>query len=108
MQDSVVSSNFGQNSIDCWQMIRPKSKMSIQHLPATGRSKIKEGTLIITAVDRSDRAFFCTASNSEGSETLEVQIAVISPLIASIQPSVQTVNLRKIANLVSSTQEAKI
>ncbi|CAD6997298.1 unnamed protein product [Ceratitis capitata] len=56
-----------------WHTKRPNNEESIQHLLATGRAKIKEGTLIITAVDRSDSgAFFCTATNSEGSETLEV------------------------------------
>ncbi|XP_049302863.1 Down syndrome cell adhesion molecule-like protein Dscam2 [Bactrocera dorsalis] len=94
---------YGQNSIDCWHTKRPNNEESIQHLLATGRAKIKEGTLIITAVDRSDSgAFFCTATNSEGSETLEVQIAVTSPLTASIQPTVQTVNLGKTANLICS------
>ena len=73
----------------------------MQHLLATGRAKIKDGTLIITAVDNSDNgAFFCTATNSEGSETLEVQMSVTSPLTAAIQPTVQTVNLGKTADLV--------
>lgn len=68
---------------------------------ATGRAKIKDGTLIITAVDKSDNgAFYCTATNSEGSETLEVQMSVTSPLTAAIQPTVQTVNLGKTADLV--------
>lgn len=68
---------------------------------ATGRAKIKDGTLIITAVDKTDNgAFYCTATNSEGSETLEVQMSVTSPLTAAIQPTVQTVNLGKTADLV--------
>ncbi|XP_020714029.1 Down syndrome cell adhesion molecule-like protein Dscam2 [Ceratitis capitata] len=86
-----------------WHTKRPNNEESVQHLLATGRAKIKEGTLIITAVDRSDSgAFFCTATNSEGSETLEVQIAVTSQLTASIQPTIQTVNLGKTANLICS------
>uniref|UniRef100_A0A1I8PU60 Ig-like domain-containing protein n=2 Tax=Stomoxys calcitrans TaxID=35570 RepID=A0A1I8PU60_STOCA len=86
-----------------WHTKRPNNEESIQHLLATGRAKIKDGTLIITALDKSDNgAFFCTATNSEGSETLEVQMSVTSPLTAAIQPTVQTVNLGKTADLICS------
>lgn len=84
-----------------WHTKRANNEESIQHLLATGRAKIKDGTLIITAMDKTDNgAFFCTANNSEGSETLEVQMSVTSPLTAAIQPTVQTVNLGKTADLV--------
>lgn len=86
-----------------WHTKRPNNEESIQHLLATGRAKIKDGTLIITAMDKSDNgAFYCTATNSEGSETLDVQVSVTSPLTAAIQPTVQTVNLGKTADLVCS------
>lgn len=69
---------------------------------ATGRAKIKDGTLIISAVAKTDNGlFFCTVTNSEGSETLEVELSVSSPLTVSVQPRVQTVNLGHTADLVS-------
>lgn len=84
-----------------WHTKRANNEESIQHLLATGRAKIKDGTLIVTAVDKSDNGpFYCTATNSEGSETLELQMSVTSPLTASVQPTVQTVNLGQTAELV--------
>ncbi|KAI9578572.1 hypothetical protein GQX74_009146, partial [Glossina fuscipes] len=98
--DSVIYSILCYCS---WQTKRPNNEESIQHLLATGRAKIKDGTLIITAMDKSDNgAFYCTATNSEGSETLDVQVSVTSPLTAAIQPTVQTVNLGKTADLICS------
>lgn len=74
----------------------------MQHMIATGRAKIKDGTLIISAITKSDDGvFYCTVTNSEGSETLEVKLSVSSPLSAILQPRVQTVNLGQTADLVS-------
>lgn len=74
----------------------------MQHMLATGRAKIKDGTLILSAVAKTDNGvFYCTVSNSEGSETLEVNLSVSSALAASLQPNIQTVNLGQTADLVS-------
>lgn len=74
----------------------------MQHMLATGRAKIKDGTLILSAVTKTDDGlFYCTVTNSEGSETLEVKLSVSSPLGASVQPRIQTVNLGHTADLVS-------
>ncbi|XP_017966354.1 Down syndrome cell adhesion molecule-like protein Dscam2 [Drosophila navojoa] len=76
----------------------------MQHMIANGRAKIKDGTLIISAITRSDDGiFYCTVTNSEGSETLEVKLSVSSPLSAIVQPRVQTVNLGQTADLICST-----
>lgn len=47
--------------------------------------------------------YICTAKNDEGSETLEVQLAVTSALSVHIQPSRQTVDLGKPATLHCSS-----
>lgn len=47
--------------------------------------------------------YICTAKNDEGSETLEVQLAVTSALSVHIQPSRQTVDLGKSATLHCSS-----
>lgn len=71
----------------------------------TGRATIRHGSLVIPSVKSIDSGtYFCTATNSEGSETLEVKVSVISSLSAHIQPSRQTVDLGKSADLVSNLQ----
>lgn len=85
-----------------WHTTRQSNEESMQHMLATGRAKIKDGTLILSAVAKTDNgAFYCTVSNSEGSETLEVNLSVSSALAASLQPNIQTVNLGQTADLVS-------
>lgn len=85
-----------------WHFTRSSNEESMQHMIATGRAKIKDGTLIISAITKSDdEIFYCTVTNSEGSETLEVKLSVSSPLSVIVQPRVQTVNLGQTADLVS-------
>ncbi|XP_070065018.1 cell adhesion molecule Dscam2-like isoform X1 [Drosophila virilis] len=87
-----------------WHTTRSSNEESMQHMLATGRAKIKDGTLILSAVTKTDDGlFYCTVTNSEGSETLEVKLSVSSPLGASVQPRIQTVNLGHTADLICST-----
>lgn len=68
----------------------------------TGRYKIKESRLIIQSIEQSDNTiFYCTATNEQGSETLEIQLKVVAPLQVHIQPHRQTVDVGKTADLVS-------
>ncbi|XP_026843877.1 Down syndrome cell adhesion molecule-like protein Dscam2 [Drosophila persimilis] len=86
-----------------WHTKRSSNEESMQHMLATGRAKTKDGTLIISAVIKADNgAFFCTVTNSEGTETFKVDLSVTSALSASIQPAVQTVSLGHTADLVCS------
>lgn len=74
---------------------------SIEHMIMTGRYKIKESRLIIQSIEQSDNTiFYCTATNDQGSETLEVQLKVVAPLQVHIQPNRQTVDVGKSADLV--------
>ncbi|XP_068157668.1 cell adhesion molecule Dscam1-like isoform X2 [Drosophila tropicalis] len=75
----------------------------IQNILASGRAKIKDGTLIISAVEKTDNgAFYCIATNSEGTETFEAKILVTYPLASTIQPSIQTINIGQPADLICS------
>jgi Immunoglobulin I-set domain len=61
----------------------------------------QNGLLFITNVEEADsNTYYCTAKNSEGSETLEIQLTVISPLSVHIHPQKQTIDLGKSASLV--------
>ena len=69
----------------------------------TGRYRVKDSRLIIQAVSASDAStIFCTATNEQGSETLEVQLKVVAPLQVHIQPHRQTADVGKTAELVSN------
>lgn len=71
-------------------------------MSTAGRYKVKESRLIIQSIEQTDNAnFFCTATNDQGSETLEIQLKVISALQAHVQPQRQTVDVGKSADLVS-------
>lgn len=77
------------------------------HLNKIGQMKrifVRDGgTLTINDIKRSDSGvYICIATNSEGSESLEIQLTVIESLTAHIQPAQQTVDLGKSADLVSS------
>ncbi|XP_069692741.1 cell adhesion molecule Dscam2-like [Periplaneta americana] len=68
-------------------------------LDGTDRHMVRDGTLVITAVRESDAGtYLCNASNKEGSETLEVQLSVSSPLQVLVHPSRQRVDLGKSAS----------
>lgn len=84
-----------------------------QHLSKIGQLKrifVRDGgTLTINDIKRTDSGvYICIATNSEGSETLEIQLTVIESLTAQIQPAQQTVDLGKSADLVSTNNNAMI
>lgn len=57
--------------------------------------------MIIQSIEQSDNTiFYCTATNEQGSETLEIQLKVVAPLQVHIQPHRQTVDVGKTADLV--------
>lgn len=61
------------------------------------------GTLTINDIKRSDSGIYvCVATNSEGSEYLEIQLTVIEALTVHIQPAQQTVDIGKSADLVNT------
>ena len=67
-------------------------------LDTSDRYIVRDGTLVISAVRESDAGtYLCNASNKEGSETLEVQLSVSSPLQVVVHPSRQRVDLGKSA-----------
>lgn len=62
---------------------------------------VRDGSLIIQSIEENDAgSYMCTASNSEGSETLEIRLTVSAPLSVHVQPAIQTVDLGKSAYLV--------
>jgi hypothetical protein len=62
---------------------------------------VRDGSLIIQNVEENDAgSYMCVASNSEGSETLEIRLTVSAPLSVHVQPTIQTVDLGKPAYLV--------
>lgn len=63
---------------------------------------LSSGTLSLNDIKRTDAGvFMCVASNTEGSETLEIQLSVIEALTVQILPAQQTVDLGKSTDLVS-------
>lgn len=76
------------------------------HLMSAGggqrqRVSVLDGTLRFTAVHESDAGqYFCTSANSEGTETLELHLAVTAPLTVHIQPARQTIDLGKSTELL--------
>lgn len=65
-------------------------------------SVLPSGTLSVSDIKRSDTGIYiCVASNTEGSETLEIQLSVIESLTVQILPAQQTVDLGKSTDLVS-------
>lgn len=76
---------------------------SIETDSISSRIFVRHGILTITSVKKTDAGtYFCTAANSEGSETLEVQLSVTAPLTVHIQPARQTIDLGKSAELSCS------
>uniref|UniRef100_A0A1B0CC48 Ig-like domain-containing protein n=1 Tax=Lutzomyia longipalpis TaxID=7200 RepID=A0A1B0CC48_LUTLO len=81
-----------------WQMKRNGREESLDELLNTGRATIRDGTLTIMSLKETDNgSYFCTATNSEGSETMEVQLVVNTPLNVHIAPPSQTIDLGKAA-----------
>ncbi|XP_015431460.1 PREDICTED: Down syndrome cell adhesion molecule-like protein Dscam2 [Dufourea novaeangliae] len=70
---------------------------------SSGHYVVRDGSLIIQGVLENDAgSYMCTASNSEGSESMEVRLTVSAPLSVHVQPSIQTVDLGKAAHLTCS------
>nr|XP_031839913.1 Down syndrome cell adhesion molecule-like protein Dscam2 isoform X3 [Nomia melanderi] len=70
---------------------------------SAGHYVVRDGSLIIQGVQENDTgSYMCTASNSEGSESMEVRLTVSAPLSVHVQPSIQTVDLGKAAHLTCS------
>ncbi|XP_043669465.1 Down syndrome cell adhesion molecule-like protein Dscam2 isoform X1 [Vespula pensylvanica] len=69
----------------------------------SGHYIVRDGSLIIQGVQENDAgSYMCIASNSEGTETLEVRLTVSAPLSVLVQPAIQTVDLGKPAHLTCS------
>ncbi|XP_070159734.1 cell adhesion molecule Dscam2 isoform X3 [Polyergus mexicanus] len=67
---------------------------------SSGHYVVRDGSLIIQSIEENDAgSYMCTASNSEGSETLEIRLTVSAPLSVHVQPAIQTVDLGKSAYL---------
>lgn len=59
------------------------------------------GTLSLNDIRRTDAGIYqCIATNTEGSETLEIQLSVMEALTVQILPTQQTVDLGKSTDLV--------
>ncbi|XP_070135044.1 cell adhesion molecule Dscam2-like [Drosophila bipectinata] len=87
-----------------WHTIRESDNETLEHMVASGRAKTKDGTLIILAVLKIDKGdFFCTVTNSEGTEIFKLELSVTSPLSTIIEPSIQTVSLGHTADLICRT-----
>lgn len=96
-------SRFNVSNFLCRWYFRNKQgrNESIEHMIMTGRFKVKESRLLIQSIEQSDNTiFYCTATNDQGSETLEIQLKVVAPLQVHIQPNRQTVDVGKTADLV--------
>ncbi|XP_015190717.1 PREDICTED: Down syndrome cell adhesion molecule-like protein Dscam2 isoform X4 [Polistes dominula] len=70
---------------------------------SSGHYIVRDGSLIIQGVQENDAgSYMCIASNSEGTETLEIRLTVSAPLSVHVQPAIQTVDLGKPAHLTCS------
>lgn len=62
---------------------------------------LPSGTLSLNDIRRTDAGIYqCIATNTEGSETLEIQLSVMEALTVQILPTQQTVDLGKSTDLV--------
>ncbi|XP_052128086.1 cell adhesion molecule Dscam2-like isoform X2 [Frankliniella occidentalis] len=67
---------------------------------AAERFTVRDGTLSFASVRESDAGtYYCNASNSEGSEVLELTLQVWAPLAVHVLPPRQTVDVGKSADL---------
>lgn len=85
-----------------WHVRKKNRDETIDNNSVDRRLTVHHGTMTINPVRNTDAGtYFCTATNSEGSETLEVQLSITSPLTVHIQPAQQTVDLGKPAEMVN-------
>ncbi|XP_057323530.1 cell adhesion molecule Dscam2-like isoform X3 [Microplitis mediator] len=84
-----------------WYFKRDQREEPIDEI--SGHYTIRDGCLTIQAVQESDTGtYVCTASNVEGSASLEIRLSVSASLSVHVQPPVQTVDLGKPASLTCS------
>ncbi|OAD61177.1 Down syndrome cell adhesion molecule-like protein Dscam2 [Eufriesea mexicana] len=84
-----------------WYYNRNQREESVED--SSGHYVVRDGSLVIQGVQETDAgSYMCTASNSEGSESMEVKLTVSAPLSVHVQPSIQTVDLGKAAHLTCS------
>ncbi|KOX73570.1 Down syndrome cell adhesion molecule-like protein Dscam2 [Melipona quadrifasciata] len=84
-----------------WYYNRNQREEPVEDL--SGHYVVRDGSLIVQGVQESDAgSYMCTSSNSEGSESMEVRLTVSAPLSVHVQPSIQTVDLGKVAHLTCS------
>ncbi|XP_014607837.1 PREDICTED: Down syndrome cell adhesion molecule-like protein Dscam2 isoform X3 [Polistes canadensis] len=87
--------------INRWYYNRNQREEPIED--TSGHYIIRDGSLIIQGVQENDAgSYMCIASNSEGTETLEIRLTVSAPLSVHVQPAIQTVDLGKPAHLTCS------
>ncbi|KAK0094057.1 hypothetical protein PV326_011918 [Microctonus aethiopoides] len=81
-----------------WYFRRDQREEPIDEL--SNHWTIRDGCLTIQTVQESDAgSYICTASNIEGSTSLEIRLSISATLSVHIQPTVQTVDLGKAATL---------
>ncbi|KAH0950048.1 hypothetical protein HN011_002504 [Eciton burchellii] len=84
--------------VNRWYCNRNQREEPIEE--SSGHYVVRDGSLIIQNVEENDAgSYMCVASNSEGSETLEIRLTVSAPLSVHVQPTIQTVDLGKPAYL---------
>ncbi|XP_011342293.1 Down syndrome cell adhesion molecule-like protein Dscam2 isoform X3 [Ooceraea biroi] len=84
--------------VNRWYCNRNQREEPIEE--SSGHYVARDGSLIIQNVEENDAgSYMCVASNSEGSETLEIRLTVSAPLSVHVQPTIQTVDLGKSAYL---------
>lgn len=97
---SLSSSSSSQQTHQPYQMKHTNNNNSNQ---VKRIFALPSGTLSLSDIRRSDAGIYiCVASNTEGSETLEIQLSVIEALTVQILPAQQTVDLGKSTDLVSN------
>lgn len=90
---------FSLLSVRRWYYNRNQREEPIED--TSGHYVVRDGSLIVQGAQENDAgSYMCTASNSEGSESMEVRLTVSAPLSVHVQPSIQTVDLGKAAHLV--------
>ncbi|XP_025265398.1 Down syndrome cell adhesion molecule-like protein Dscam2 isoform X7 [Camponotus floridanus] len=101
LKDTVVIpcvAHANPTPINRWYYNRNQREEPIEE--SSGHYVVRDGSLIIQSIEENDAgSYMCTASNSEGSETLEIRLTVSAPLSVHVQPAIQTVDLGKSAYL---------
>ncbi|KAK0089164.1 hypothetical protein PV325_008743 [Microctonus aethiopoides] len=88
----------GNRAQERWYFRRDQREEPIDEL--SNHWTIRDGCLTIQTVQESDAgSYICTASNIEGSTSLEIRLSISATLSVHIQPTVQTVDLGKAATL---------